>query len=110
MEKLTMLGVGAAMVTSLYNTCFTISRDDGELFLVDGGGGNGLLVQLEKSGLSVLDIHHVFVSHNHSDHILGIVWLVRAICSISEKTVTLGTSIFMRTQSRLMLYGLFAGL
>lgn len=85
MEKLTMLGVGAAMVTSLYNTCFTISRDDGELFLVDGGGGNGLLVQLEKSGLSVLDIHHVFVSHNHSDHILGIVWLVRAICQHIRK-------------------------
>ena len=85
MEKLTVLGVGAAMVTSLYNTCFTISRDDGELFLVDGGGGNGLLVQLEKSGLSVLDIHHVFVSHNHSDHILGIVWLVRAICQHIRK-------------------------
>ena len=43
MEKLTMLGVGAAMVTNMYNTCFTISREDGELFLVDGGGGNGLL-------------------------------------------------------------------
>ena len=85
MEKLTMLGVGAAMVTNMYNTCFTISREDGELFLVDGGGGNGLLRQFEKAGLSVLNVHHVFVSHNHSDHILGVVWLVRAVCQHIRK-------------------------
>lgn len=80
-----MLGVGAAMVTTMYNTCFTISRPDGELFLVDGGGGNGLLRQLEKANLSPLNIHHVFVSHNHSDHLLGVVWLVRAICQHIRK-------------------------
>lgn len=80
-----MLGVGAAMVTNLYNTCFTISREDGELFLVDGGGGNGLLRQLEKVNQSVLNIHNVFISHNHSDHILGVVWLVRSICQHIRK-------------------------
>ncbi len=80
-----MLGVGAAMVTTMYNTCFTISRPDGELLLVDGGGGNGLLCQLEKARLSPLNIHNVIISHNHSDHILGVVWLVRAICQHIRK-------------------------
>ncbi len=74
-----MLGTGAAMVTACYNACFTLSDDSGEHFLVDGGGGNGLLVQLQKAGIRVHDIHNVFISHNHSDHILGIVWLVRTV-------------------------------
>ena len=26
-------------------------------------------------------IHHIFVTHEHSDHILGIVWMVRMIGS-----------------------------
>lgn len=74
-----MLGTGAAMVTKCYNTCFTLSDETGEHFLVDGGGGNGLLVQLEKAGIKPHAIHHAFISHNHSDHILGLVWLVRAV-------------------------------
>ncbi len=90
MEQLTMLGTGAAMVTNMYNTCFTISREDGELFLVDGGGGNGLLRQLELAHLNVLNIHNVFISHNHSDHLLGIVWLVRAIAQHIRKDRYMG--------------------
>ena len=80
MERITMLGTGAALVTKIYNTCFTLSDDaSGEHFLVDGGGGNGILRQLELAGISELNIHHAFISHNHSDHILGLVWMVRAI-------------------------------
>lgn len=78
MERITMLGTGAAMVTRCYNTCFTISDESGEHLLVDGGGGNGLLVQLEKAGIKIHSIHHAFISHNHTDHILGLVWLIRA--------------------------------
>ena len=85
-EYITMLGTGAAMVTTCYNTCFTISSSDSEEhMLVDGGGGNGLLVQLEKVGISPLQIHNVFVSHNHSDHILGVVWLIRAVAQHINK-------------------------
>ena len=40
--KLTMLGTGNAKVTECYNTCFLLS-DAGRYFLVDGGGGNGIL-------------------------------------------------------------------
>ena len=44
--KLTILGTGNAMVTKCYNTCFAIEQND-EYFLVDGGGGNQILSQLE---------------------------------------------------------------
>ncbi len=77
--KIKMLGTGNAMVTKCYNTCFVID-DDGKYLLVDGGGGNGVLSQLEKLGLSHLDIHEIFVTHKHLDHLLGVIWLVRMIC------------------------------
>lgn len=82
--KLTMLGTGCAMVTECYNTCFVIS-DDNRHMLVDGGGGGQILSQLKRVGLSVNDIHEVFVTHKHIDHIMGIVWIIRAICQNMAK-------------------------
>ena len=74
--KLTMLGTGHAIVTECYNTCFVLS-EGGDHLLVDGGGGIGLLRQLKKAGIPERDIHDVFVTHRHLDHILGILWLLR---------------------------------
>ena len=74
--RLTMLGTGMAVVRRCYNTCFVISEDDDHL-LVDGGGGSGLLGQLERAGLAWQDMRHIFVTHTHIDHILGIIWLMR---------------------------------
>lgn len=42
MEKIIILGTGNAAVTKCYNTCFAIQNED-EYFLVDTGGGNGIL-------------------------------------------------------------------
>lgn len=77
--KLTVLGTGNALVTQCYNTCFVISDDDRH-FMVDGGGGNGILTQLKKAGINWMDIRHIFVTHKHLDHIMGIIWMVRMIC------------------------------
>lgn len=76
--KLTMLGTGNAAVTHCYNTCFALQRE-GETFLVDAGGGNGILAQLDKSGIALASIRNLFVTHAHTDHILGCVWVVRMI-------------------------------
>ena len=73
-----MLGTGNAAVTQCYNTCFAI-RNGESVFLVDAGGGNGILSQLDKAGIALRDIHHLFVTHTHTDHILGVVWVVRMI-------------------------------
>lgn len=78
LEKITMLGTGAAMVTKCYNTCFTISSGK-EYFLVDTGGGNTILTNLEKAKIPIDKIHNVFISHSHNDHITGIVWIIRAV-------------------------------
>ena len=78
MEKIILLGTGNAVVTKCYNTCFAIQNKE-EYFLVDAGGGNGILTQLEKTGVDIKDIHHIFISHEHTDHVLGVVWMIRMI-------------------------------
>lgn len=77
--KLTMLGTGNAMVTECYNTCFVLD-DEGKYLLVDGGGGNAILKKLKDAGINRNDIHEIFVTHKHLDHLMGIIWMVRAIC------------------------------
>ncbi len=77
--KLTMLGTGNALVTECYNTCFLIENEGG-LLLVDGGGGNELLRRIRLAGYDWKEIRHIFVTHKHIDHLLGIVWMVRMIC------------------------------
>ncbi len=81
MRKITMLGTGHAMVTECYNTCFIIDNC-GEKILVDAGGGNGILKQFKDSDQSFLDIRNIFITHGHTDHILGAVWAIRRIVAL----------------------------
>lgn len=76
--ELVMLGTGSAMVTKCFNTCFAMRSGD-ETFLVDAGGGNGILAQLEKANISIDQIHKAFLTHGHTDHVLGMIWVVRKV-------------------------------
>lgn len=78
MAELIILGTGNAAVTECYNTCFAV-RNEESVFLVDAGGGNGILRQLAHAGIALQDIHDVFITHTHTDHILGVVWVLRMI-------------------------------
>ncbi len=76
--KVIVLGTGMAVVTKCYNTCFTLSNED-EYFLIDGGGGNSILRILEEENIPITSIRNVFVSHGHTDHIMGIIWIIRMV-------------------------------
>ena len=76
--KLTILGTGNATVTECYNTCFALS-DGNRHFLVDTGGGNRILKVLKDTGIQLEDIHDIFITHEHIDHLLGVIWLIRMI-------------------------------
>ncbi len=78
MEQLYVFGTGNASVTRCYNTCFAIRTEQG-YFMVDAGGGNGILKILEDMNVPLNEIHHLFVTHEHTDHILGVVWMIRMI-------------------------------
>lgn len=82
MRELIMLGTGSAMVTNCFNTCFVIQMEDGECFLTDAGGGNTVLRQLERAGVDYRRLHHMFVTHGHTDHVLGVIWVIRKIASL----------------------------
>ena len=78
MEKLLVLGTGNAGATRCYNTCF-ILHDGKEPLLVDAGGGNAIFTQLERAGIRPSDIHHAFLTHCHTDHLFGMIWMIRSV-------------------------------
>lgn len=77
-NQITMLGTGNATVSQIYNTCFVLQTPS-TLMLVDAGGGNGILSQLKKVNVQISDIHHLFVTHAHTDHVLGVIWVIRMV-------------------------------
>ena len=88
-ELLYVFGTGNATVTNLYNTCFAL-RDGDEYFMVDAGGGNGILKILDNMQVPLERIHHIFVTHAHTDHVLGIVWMIRMIATKMKKDQYIG--------------------
>ena len=69
------------MVAKCYNTCFVIDCENGSI-MVDAGGGNGILTQVEKAGLDWTTIKALFITHAHTDHIIGGIWVLRKINSL----------------------------
>ena len=84
--RLYVFGTGNATVTRCYNTCFAIRRGD-EYFMTDAGGGNGILSILEQMEVPIPSIRHLFVTHEHTDHILGVVWMIRMAATAIKKGI-----------------------
>ena len=71
MEKIIMLGTGNGGTTDLYNTCFVIQNENGD-FLIDTGESIEIIKRLNQVDIDYKSIHHIFISHSHTDHILGL--------------------------------------
>ena len=71
MEKLIVLGTGNASVTKCYNTCSIIQDEKGKYFMIDAGGGNGILTQLEKMNIPVTEIHDIYHIDRGYDNLDG---------------------------------------
>ena len=76
-EKLNILGTGHGMALNCYNNCFTIENKEGNHILVDTGGGMQIIKQLRLMNIDFRKIHHIILSHKHTDHILGFFWIIR---------------------------------
>lgn len=79
-----ILGTGNAQAQRCFNTCFAIRTAQG-VFLTDAGGGNGILPRLETAGIALTEIHDLFVTHAHTDHILGVIWVIRMVATAITK-------------------------
>lgn len=84
MERIIMLGVGNGITLDLYNTCFVVQNNNGN-FLVDTGGSIEIIKRLQKVNIDIKDIKNIFISHNHTDHILGLIWMFKKIVLLMEK-------------------------
>lgn len=82
-DELIVLGTGNAMGTKRFNTCFAL-KNGGEYLLVDTGGGNGILSALENADINAANIHHLILTHAHTDHVLGFPWIVRKIGTLMK--------------------------
>lgn len=92
MEKVIMLGTGNAMALQCYNTCFALKKDN-EYVLVDGGGGNRILQQLKLANIPLKAIKYAIITHAHTDHILGMIWIYRMIATKMTNGAYSGTFI-----------------
>lgn len=79
MEKIIVLGTGTASTVESFNTCFILEDNNQDYLLVDTGGGNGILRQLKYAHVDLNQIHNIFLSHKHLDHLLGMLWVYRFV-------------------------------
>lgn len=82
MEKIIMLGTGHGTVLDLYNTCFVIQNDEGN-FLIDTGGSIEIIKRLNQVNIKLDSIKNIFISHSHTDHILGLIWIFRRLYGVT---------------------------
>ena len=78
MDKVIMLGTGNGGTMNLYNTCFLMNHNN-QNFLVDTGGSIEIVKRLKEKSIDIKDIHHIFISHQHTDHLLGLIWMFKKL-------------------------------
>lgn len=81
MQKIIMLGTGCGFVYECYETCFVLQNDD-KYFLIDTGGSSDIVKNLKLSNIGLEEIHDIFISHTHTDHILGLFWIFKRLANM----------------------------
>lgn len=76
MTEITMLGTGNGATLDLYHTCFTIQNEKG-VFLIDTGGSIEVIKRLYDANIKLEEIKNIFISHSHTNHILGLIWMFK---------------------------------
>ena len=75
--EVTILGCGSATPTLRHGPTSQLLEHDSHLFLIDCGEGTQL--QLRRFKIRFAKINHIFISHNHGDHCLGLPGLISTL-------------------------------
>lgn len=84
MNKIIMLGTGNGGTLEFYNTCFVI-QNVGGVFLVDTGGSIEIIRRLSQVGISLTEVKQIFITHSHTDHILGLFWMFKKMSRMAKR-------------------------
>jgi ribonuclease Z len=82
--EITILGCGAAAPTGKHHPSSQVVNLHDKLFLVDCGEGTQM--QLRKFKVRMQRINHVFISHLHGDHYLGLMGFISSMHLLGRKT------------------------
>ena len=72
--ELNILGCGSAKPTTRHQPTAQILGVRGKYYMIDCG--EGAQAQMQRMGLPMMGIGHIFISHNHGDHIFGLPGLI----------------------------------
>lgn len=84
MYSIKMLGTGNGFTFDLFNTCFLLNNNN-DFLLVDTGGSAEIVRRLKMCNIELKDVHDIFISHCHTDHILGLMWMLKKMSKIFSK-------------------------
>ncbi len=73
--EITFLGTGAGLSVTRAHTAIALRCSDGTTLLLDGSSGNSALRNGEAAGIRALDYDHVLLSHDHQDHLSGLMFV-----------------------------------
>ena len=78
MKKMIVFGTGEAICLHYTNTAFALYNGE-EYFLTDGTGGPDIIRCFKAANIDWSKLHYAFLSHEHTDHLLGMVWALRNV-------------------------------
>ncbi len=81
--KVVLLGTSSAVPTKERNNSSVYFSYEGEAFLFDCGEGTQR--QIIQADLNMFKINRIFISHLHSDHVLGLPGLIQTIDFLGDK-------------------------
>ena len=100
--KMHIIGTGTATVSKYINTSCVFEEDD-QLFLVDGTGGSDILRAFDTMNLNWKKLHYAFLSHEHTDHFLGMIWVLGKVLHVCRMILKKRSQDFLETRIKFVL-------
>ena len=80
--RVNILGCGSAKPTLKHLPTAQIVDFRSKYFMIDCG--EGAQVQMQRMGLTMARIGHIFITHNHGDHVFGLPGLISTMALLGR--------------------------